>query len=755
MSSDALLAPESRQLSLSDSRSTRVRSPLLVALGLLAAVASVAVIRREAALSLLTERHSVFRVLGVDSSAYDVDDETNRLYESASTGDDAEFSGNTAAVNTSDEDDEADVEIPVASVSNNTDAVDNNDIVEQSEPMFALSSQLPKMPSLSPRPRIPVIQAQSPRARPSASRWRRPLLPGDGSVPSISHVVRLTNRLGSARIPPDYVSVSLEVPFAKLMLAQPAYVRLLRNLQVIGGGGRGPNVRVGGNSGEQTRWMEAGATVRPPGARYTMGVEDVDIWAAALSQFNGTLTLSLNMKYKGDFTDARALMRAASTRLSQAQRDSLCVGLGNEPDRFPSMGYRAKGTGWGYRTYAGEAAALFTALRAEGLAPRCVAGPGTASKWRASSDHFMTTSPLGKVVRLLDMHTYGLHGCSASQRNHPSPDALLADMTVREAALKFVYFARLASSRGRSFIIGESNSISCSGAPGVSDAFAGTLWTVDQLLTLAAIGAARYNLHGGLGYAYNAVTFTDWLTGAPPAVRPGYIGMFVTALVGRGMPRFARVVTLRSAVRRVVERSSRVERPFVRVHALAVQRGKNGVATRLVVLHKGARAPALVPIRVRLLLPSGGLCCAQVPRIVSGNGTASMARQRYTAPSIATAVRIRPAESGNLGATRGITIAEGLTFDGSRDGRIGRVKGAPAHASGYKPQLLPLCMFYNDARGAQCGDAAGADAVQVTEAEDGIPRGYEFTLRVAEIVVVELSGPEELQRIFDTLMSSE
>ena len=97
-------------------------------------------------------------------------------------------------------------------------------------------------------------------------------VPGSTSTDTLRgawHIIRLSNDALSQRVPTDFVSVSLEVPFAKRMLAQPAYQQLMKNLQALGGG-KGPNIRVGGNSGEQTGWVGPGEKPRRR-SRYIMG----------------------------------------------------------------------------------------------------------------------------------------------------------------------------------------------------------------------------------------------------------------------------------------------------------------------------------------------------------------------------------------------------------------------------------------------------------------------------------------------------
>lgn len=57
--------------------------------------------------------------------------------------------------------------------------------------------------------------------------------------------------------------------------------------------------------------------------------------------------------------------------------------------------------------------------------------------------------------------------------------------------------AKAAMDAGSNWVIGEFNSISCSGAPNVSDTFAQALWVVDMELIYAARNASSVHLHQG------------------------------------------------------------------------------------------------------------------------------------------------------------------------------------------------------------------------------------------------------------------
>jgi hypothetical protein len=55
------------------------------------------------------------------------------------------------------------------------------------------------------------------------------------------------------------------------------------------------------------------------------------------------------------------------------------------------------------------------------------------------------------------------------------------------------------------YILGETNSYACHGAPGVSNTAAATLWALDYAFYAAQLGMTRLYFHQGIGYKYNLV----------------------------------------------------------------------------------------------------------------------------------------------------------------------------------------------------------------------------------------------------------
>ena len=63
-----------------------------------------------------------------------------------------------------------------------------------------------------------------------------------------------------------------------------------------------------------------------------------------------------------------------------------------------------------------------------------------------------------------------------------------------------------AHARGLPYVLGETNSFSCHGAPGVSNTAGAALWVVDYTLFASTIGISELYFHEGVGYKYNFVS---------------------------------------------------------------------------------------------------------------------------------------------------------------------------------------------------------------------------------------------------------
>lgn len=59
--------------------------------------------------------------------------------------------------------------------------------------------------------------------------------------------------------------------------------------------------------------------------------------------------------------------------------------------------------------------------------------------------------------------------------------------------------------QGLQYVLGETNSYSCHGAPGVSNTAGAAIWAIDYILYAAQLNISRVHFHDGIGYKYNLV----------------------------------------------------------------------------------------------------------------------------------------------------------------------------------------------------------------------------------------------------------
>lgn len=270
-------------------------------------------------------------------------------------------------------------------------------------------------------------------------------------------------------------------------------------LSTLAAHGLRPRIRPGGITMDSMIFSaDAGDPVRttnPSGGVYrtTVGPAYYESW----SNFpNGTEFVS-TLNFGNDSLDIATGLAAASVRY---QRDKISYfELGNEPTNYPpsrwansTRNYIAQWQDW--------TAAVDTATR-----------NASAGLWWASSATTDETPlhvrpadliPLGidstHQVAQYSIHSYAFATCDparaalATTRNllNHSGLATYADTEISPSA-----HAALAA--GSRWIVGEFNSIACSGNPGVSDTFAQALWEVDTGLIYAVRNASATYLHQG------------------------------------------------------------------------------------------------------------------------------------------------------------------------------------------------------------------------------------------------------------------
>jgi len=308
-------------------------------------------------------------------------------------------------------------------------------------------------------------------------------------------------------------------PFA----VDPVFVQLLRDL------GQPLVLRIGGNSTDQTWWPVPG-TSRPAGISYAL----TPGWLASARALAGGL---------GDKLILGINFAAGSPELSAAEADALLAGvgagnvaaleLGNEPDvygmfpwyRFERRPVFARSADYNLEAFLQEASRSVATL------PRVpLAGPATAElPWLAGVPALLAAEP---GLRMVTVHRYPLQGCfhNRSSPSYPSIANLLSDRSSAGLAAALAPYVGLSHARGLQFRVDELNSAAlagCLGRPSISNTFASSLWMLDTLFNLAAVGVDGVNIHSLPGAAYELFTFRRHASGWQAFVHPDYYGLLM------------------------------------------------------------------------------------------------------------------------------------------------------------------------------------------------------------------------------------
>ena len=154
---------------------------------------------------------------------------------------------------------------------------------------------------------------------------------------------------GGPSIAPRFVGLSIEVGSAPSTFnagglggtPRRSLALLLNALRTAAGDAQGANVRVGGNSADESAYVPSG----PLPANITYRITDADLraYAAAVSAWNGTITLDTQLRHADQPALDAAHVRAALPILGAALEK---VELGNEPDLFFENGIRPPSYGY-------------------------------------------------------------------------------------------------------------------------------------------------------------------------------------------------------------------------------------------------------------------------------------------------------------------------------------------------------------------------------------------------------------------------
>ena len=340
-----------------------------------------------------------------------------------------------------------------------------------------------------------------------------------------------TSSAGRA-IAPGFLGLSIEIPAVVSYAGtnpraiNPVFEQLIRNLTP----GQTPNLRLGGDTTDWT-WVSVPGLAKPGGIRYTVGKTWLGVTAALTHALDANLILGLNLEMDSA-TEARAEAQTMLQGIGQSSIEAL--ELGNEPELYGSFTWyttpsgqhvRGRASGYDFTSYLPDFARVARSL------PTGVplAGPATgAPKWIPELGRFLPAEPLVKVATL---HRYPLQLCymPAASPQYPSVAHMLDPSASRGLADSVARQAAVAHARHVALRIDEMNSVSCGGAPGISNAFVSALWALDATFQMARVGVDGVNFHTFPKATYELFNFTHRHGEWSGYVAPEYYGLLMFA----------------------------------------------------------------------------------------------------------------------------------------------------------------------------------------------------------------------------------
>ncbi len=372
-------------------------------------------------------------------------------------------------------------------------------------------------------------------------------------------IVQVNARHPGARIPRDYAGFSNEVSTAGMGLPQPSaqaegtvqlpagvpagaqlvyalgrpgapnrgFFRFMRNL--------GPGVlRLGGNSQDNTCWKPATAP-HPDWCKGAITPGLLRLYARAAQASGWRLIIGLNLKQNSPRWARSEVAGGIAKTIPAAS--IIGLELGNEPSLFVRTPARPKN--YSPADYARDALGYIRALRAD---PQTrgysFAGPANCCQWNNPASLNQILSRIGPDLKLVTVHNYPTTTCG---RRNVTAQELLSPR--RMASFDRLSRALAATARRHHLplALAETNSASCGGMAGVSDAFASAAWGLDYMFHTARDGYTLINFHFSYragGSAYNPIVTFGWKQGGRERYRnlaqPLYYAMYMFSRYAEG-----------------------------------------------------------------------------------------------------------------------------------------------------------------------------------------------------------------------------
>ncbi|PPQ90810.1 hypothetical protein CVT25_012130 [Psilocybe cyanescens] len=365
-------------------------------------------------------------------------------------------------------------------------------------------------------------------------------------------------------ISPSLVSFSIEqdrwTDWVGTTSRNQFFFNTLDNLRELTG--EPPQIRIGANSEDHTNFGQnvqfsqatfpaVSATVPYPEATSII-VGDGYYETAQFLPPNTHVIWGLNLGQNNlttAFLEAKSLVKAfASSPIKDSGITLDAIEIGNEADLYSNNGLRA--STYTSTQYVKEWIQFATNVTA--AAQLSSSSPTSPKFWGAAfagsshstsgfspqaifSEGILSSAP-GALISTISEHRYSGSFCAGS-------GGLLQDLmtksTIRSNLTQFTPDIVATHAKNLDYVLGETNSYSCHGAPGVSNTGGAALWTLDYLLFATQLGISRVFFHEGIGFKYNLIQpvtltrstldGTPLATPLPPHIQPQYYAAIIAA----------------------------------------------------------------------------------------------------------------------------------------------------------------------------------------------------------------------------------
>jgi hypothetical protein len=355
------------------------------------------------------------------------------------------------------------------------------------------------------------------------------LLAGCGSSQPATRtrVVSIGSALTAPAIPSGFVGLSLEqnsLPYytgSDPQAINPVFLALVRNLTL----GQQPVLRLGGDSTDKS-WFPVAGTEQPQWVKFTFTPSWMADARALAADLHARMIVGVNLEADSPAiaaTEANGLIAGLGRNAIEA------LELGNEPELYAGfnwyrntagVGIKGRGPTWDPAQYAQQVASFARVLPNVPLA-----GPAVGSvKWIDALPTILAGTDRLSVVTV---HAYPLKRCNP--HTHVTAAQLLAPQSSLGLAAGVAGAVKVAARYDRPLRVGEMNSVSCGGEPGLSNTFATSLWSLDTLFALARVGVAGVNFHTSPKVTNRLFSFADSGGAWSGTVYPVYYGLLMFA----------------------------------------------------------------------------------------------------------------------------------------------------------------------------------------------------------------------------------